>query len=183
MLSPDDVRRVVEDASRLALRGELVVFGSGAFAFWLESAPATRDVDVYCLPAERGDAIEALMGELSWYHERTGAYVEVWSPETFRTSCDWRTRAKILRSEATPELVVTVAHPHDVVVAKLERCDERDKQQIKSVLEELPLSLGELDILLQSSAHERGEVNDPERVSRFRHWAAWLKDLVKDSLC
>ena len=179
MLSPNDVRSVVADASRLAQRGELVIFGSGSLAFWLDSAPPTRDVDIYCIPPERGEAIEALMGELSWYHERHGAYVEVWAPETFRTSSDWRTRAKIVRSDETPELVVLIPHPHDVILAKLERCDERDREQIRAVLEELPLEREALEALLRTSAHERGEIDDHERIARFRHWADWLRDQTK----
>ncbi len=178
MLDPGDVRNIVADAARLARRGEVVVFGSAALAFWLDSAPATRDVDLYCLPPERGDAVEALMGELSRYHEHYGAYVEVWGPETFLASQDWRARAKVLRFEESPDVAVVIAHPHDVMVAKLERCDERDRQHILAILDELPLPKADLETLLSSSAHERGEIDDDHRVASFRHWATWLEGVV-----
>ena len=65
MVDPADVPRVVIDAARLVREGELIVFGSAALAFTLDKAPTSRDVDVYCIPPERGDAVEALMGERS----------------------------------------------------------------------------------------------------------------------
>lgn len=83
MVDPRNVWRVVNDAARLAREGELVVFGSGALAFWLRDPPTSRDVDLWLTPPERGEPVQALMGELSWYHERHGSYVEVWAPETF----------------------------------------------------------------------------------------------------
>lgn len=179
MLGPREIRQVLADAARLARHGELIVFGSASLAFWLENPPRTRDVDIFCLPAERGDAIEAMMGELSAYHERHGAYVEVWTRETFRTCQDWRKRAKELQADEAPELRILVPHPHDVVVAKLERCDERDRDQIKKILREFPLRPAELEDRLASSAHESGEIQDSERIERFRHWADWLRELVR----
>jgi hypothetical protein len=83
MVNPEDVWRIVGDAARLMRQGELVIFGSGALAFWLSAPPASRDVDLWCSPPERADVLSALMGELSWYHDRHGAYVEMWGPETF----------------------------------------------------------------------------------------------------
>jgi hypothetical protein len=95
VVEPADVARVVADAASLVKRGELVVFGSSALAFWLRDAPRSRDVDVWCEPVERGDLVEALMGELSRYHQRHAAYVEVWRPETFAAPLGWRKRARI----------------------------------------------------------------------------------------
>lgn len=66
MVDPDEVPRVVADAARLLQRGELIVFGSSALAFWLTDAPRSREVDVWCEPPERGEVVQALMGELSW---------------------------------------------------------------------------------------------------------------------
>lgn len=70
MVQPADVPQILKDAARLLKEGEIVVFGSAALAFWMPEAPATRDVDLWCTPAERGAMVEALMGELSWYHDR-----------------------------------------------------------------------------------------------------------------
>ena len=40
-----------------------------------------------------GPLAPTLMGELSWYHERHEAYVEVLGPETFAGPRTWRERA------------------------------------------------------------------------------------------
>lgn len=78
MDSPPVAWRVAQDAARLVGEGELVVFGSAALAFWLGDPPQSRDVDVWTTPPEKGEAIEALMGELSWYHEKFSIHAEVW---------------------------------------------------------------------------------------------------------
>lgn len=157
--------RVVSDAARLLKEGELVVFGSAALAYWLGAPPASRDVDVWCVPAERGDILEAVMGELSWYHEKHGTHVEVWGPETFKAPPGWRARAKRITLEAAPGVTVVAAHPHDVLVAKLERMDPKDAEHQRLILEQLPLSAARLDELL---AEFPVGARDAEREARFQ---------------
>lgn len=178
MVDPADVPRVVKDAARLVRSGELVVFGSSALAFWLEGAPSTRDVDVYCTPADAGDAVVALMGELSWYHDRHGAYVEVWAPETFAAPEGWRERARRLPVEEAPGVQVIVPHPHDVLFSKLERFEERDVDHARCILAEHPLSAGRLDELARAMPHRRGEIAEPERSARFEHGLKRLTELA-----
>lgn len=84
MVEPADVPRILFDAARLIREGDIIVFGSAALAFYLPDAPRTRDVDLWCEPAVRGEAVAALMGEGSWYHDRHGAYVEVWGQRPSR---------------------------------------------------------------------------------------------------
>ena len=57
MVDPKDIPRIVVDAVRLVRAGEIVVFGSSALAFWLESPPQTRDVDIWCDPPDQ-DSID-----------------------------------------------------------------------------------------------------------------------------
>lgn len=155
------------DAARLVRKGEMVVFGSAALAFFLHNAPTTRDVDLWCTPSERGETVEALMGELSWYHERHGAYVEVWAPETFRAPAGWRERARAHQLPDFPEVTLLVAHPHDVLFAKLERMDKQDIDHMRRILDEFPMSRERLEALSQTSPHLTGEIADPSRVKRF----------------
>jgi hypothetical protein len=163
---------VVSDAARLLKEGELVVFGSAALAYWLGAPPASRDVDVWCAPAERGDVLEALMGELSWYHEKHGTHVEVWGPETFKAPPGWRSRAKEIKLEAAPGVRVVAAHPHDVLIAKLERMDPKDAQHQRLILEQLPLSRSALDALI--AEFHPGE-RDADREARFQANLAVLR--------
>lgn len=163
--------RVVRDAARLIREGELVVFGSAALAFWLGEAPQSRDVDVWTVPAERGELIEAMMGELSWYHEKFSIHAEVWGPETFKAPPGWRTRAKVFSFDECPTVRVVCAHPHDVVLAKLERLDPKDQEHVRAVLKQLPLTRERLDSLVA----EYVEPRDAEREARFQANLAWLR--------
>jgi hypothetical protein len=76
-----EVAKVLADAARLIGSGEIIVFGSSALAFWMKDPPRSKDVDVWCVPKARGDALVALMGELSWYHENTGCSWRSGHPE------------------------------------------------------------------------------------------------------
>lgn len=169
MVDPADVPRILIDVARLVRQGEVVVFGSAALAFYLQDAPTTRDVDVWCQPAERGDRVQSLMGELSWYHDRHGSYVEVWAPETFRAPSGWRDRAQLHRLPDVPEVTLIVAHPHDVLFAKLERMNEQDVDHMRRILREFPLSLERFETLKEGAPYVAGEITDEQRVMRFRH--------------
>jgi len=164
MVDPAKVERILSDAARLVGDGEIVVFGSAALALWLSDAPATRDVDLWCEPSEKGEVVTALMGELSSYHERHGAFVEVWAPETFAAPQGWRERARIESLPDLPGVRLVVPHPHDVLVSKLERFEEKDREQAERILAELPMTSRELDALLAESPHRRGTIGDAERL-------------------
>ena len=179
MVDPAEVPKLLGDAARLLRRGELVVFGSGALAFWLQDAPRSRDVDLWCEPAERGEVVEALMGELSWYHDRHGAYVEVWGPETFAAPRSWRQRARRLQSDAAPDVTLVLPHPHDVLFAKLERMDESDVDHLRRILAEFPLAPERLEALAQEAPYSAGDVTDPERIARFAAGLERLRKMVE----
>lgn len=138
MVDPDAVRRVVLDAARLVKNGEIVVFGSASLAFWLSNAPRSRDVDLWVNPPERGEIVEALMGELSWYHDRHDAYVEVLGPETFEAPASFRQRARRIELPDVPGVTILVPHPHDVLVAKLARFDPGDQDHASRIVAEYP---------------------------------------------
>lgn len=178
MVAPDDVARVLNDAARLVGRGEIVVFGSAALASWLRDAPHTRDVDLLVDPPERGEVVEALMGELSWYHERHGAYVEVSPPSTFCAPASWRTRARSVRAPDGPDVEIVVAHPHDVLVAKLERFEVSDREHAARILREVPLTDAALTALADETAYRRGGITDPARKAAFETHLAQLRALL-----
>jgi hypothetical protein len=178
MVEPADVERILSDVARLVGEGEVIVFGSAALALRMDRPPSTRDVDLWCVPVEKGEIVTALMGELSWYHERNGVFVEVWGPETFAAPAGWRQRAVERSLAQNPRVRLVVPHPHDVLVSKLERFEERDREHAATILDEYPLRLDELDALIAAAPHRRGQVEDPERRARFEHGAARLRALV-----
>lgn len=178
MVDPGDVRRILLDAARLVRDGEVVVFGSAALAFWLEDAPRTRDVDIWCTPAERGELVEALMGELSWYHDKHDAYVEVWGPETFAAPSGWRQRAREFTDEAVVGVILRVPHPHDVLLAKVERWEEGDQDHARRILTQFPLDAGGLAELAAQSPYRSDDGFDAERSAAFEAHLLALEAMV-----
>lgn len=172
MVTPEQVPRIVLDAASLIREGEIVVFGSAALAYWLPDAPESRDVDLYILPEDRGSVVQALMGEVSWYHERHGTYVEVWAPETFAAPTQWRSRARALEAPETPGVRVLVPHPHDVLMSKLERYEATDRSHIRLIAETFPISMEEVESLAAEMPHRMGLIADPQRSAAFEHHLA-----------
>ncbi len=167
MVDPADIPRILSDAARLVRQGRIVVFGSAALAMRLPGAPATRDVDIWCEPAERGDLVAALMGEVSWYQEKHGAYVEVWGPETFAAPVDWPSRAQTLTNDDAPGVELVVPHPHDILIAKLERWEPQDRAHAALILGALPLTEETLDRRLSAAPYRTGAIVEPHRQQRF----------------
>ncbi len=167
MVTPDQVPRILRDAARLVGDGEIIVFGSGSLSYSLKNAPSSRDLDICVLPPERGGPVEGLMGELSWYHERHGVYVEVWGPETFVVPSDWRARSTTVRMPEGPGVAIVIPHPHDVLVSKLERSEAGDLDHIRRILAEHPLSVARLRELADRSPYRRGAVADARRCAAF----------------
>lgn len=175
MVDPADVSKILSDAARLLGSGRLIVFGSAALALRLPNAPRTRDVDIWCEPPDRSDALSAVMGECSWYHETHNAYVEVWGPETFAAPEDWLRRAVTMTNEDLPAVTLVVPHPHDVLLAKLERWEEKDITHADLILAAAPLSERTYDELLARMPYRTGAVTDAARIQRFEVHAADLR--------
>jgi hypothetical protein len=169
MVEPGQVEPILSDAARLVGEGEIVVFGSAALALWLRDPPASRDVDLLCEPAEKGEILTAMMGELSWYHDRHGVFVEVWAEETFAAPEGWRERARLVRHQDLPRVRLLVPHPHDVLVSKLERLETKDREHVRRILAEYPLGRDAFEALVECAPHRRGRIADEERIRRFEH--------------
>lgn len=119
------------------------------------------------------------MGELSWYHERHAAYVEVWRPETFSGPAEWRRRARSEQVPTVREVVVLVPHPHDLLCSKLERFDENDRDHIRRILLEFPLGIEQLRALAATMPHQTGIITDPDRLARFHHGLARVERMIE----
>ncbi len=175
MVDPEDVEPILSDAARLIGSGEIVVFGSASLAFRLPDAPASRGVDVWCNPSEKNDLVIAMMGEESWYHRRHGAYVEAWAKETFAAPFTWRRRAMERNHLGRSEVRLVVAHPHDILMSKLERGEAQDWDHARRILARIPLDPGELDDVADAMPHRTGDITDPERFARFEANLASLR--------
>ena len=167
MVEPESVGNILLDAARLIKAGEIIVFGSASLALWMEEAPRTKDVDLWCVPPERGELVQALMGELSWYHDKHGVFVEVWGPETFAAPIDWPLRAKRLEEATVLGVTLVVPHPQDVLLAKLERWDDSDRGHAALILRHFPLKPSILQARVAQSPYRTGVITDEGRIASF----------------
>ena len=192
MVRPEQVSTVIAHVAALLGEGEIVLFGSAALSYVLgEFAPLSRDLDIWCTPEEKGEVVEAAMGELSQYADRHDLYVEVWRPETFSAPSDWRDRSHTYSTEeilaAAPalpeawrpaEVRLTIPHPWDILFAKLERWELADQRHARLILQHFPMPLSWAEQLHQKSPYLDGWIQEPERTRRYlAHHAAligWL---------
>ena len=177
MVTPEDVPRILNDAARLVRAGEIVVLGSASLALWLEHAPSSRDVDVWVTPTERGEIVEALMGELSWYHDKHGAYVEVCGPETFEAPTSWRSRAKTLTLPDYEGVAVVIPHPHDILVAKLPRYEVSDRDHARLILRQFPMDAATFERLANEAPGRESTAEESARAA-FEANASQLMKLL-----
>jgi hypothetical protein len=176
VVDPESVVKILHDAARLVKDGEIIVFDSAALSAWLSSAPSTRDVDIVVHPPERGDAVEAVMGELSWYDERFDAHVDVCNAETLAAPESWPERARRERFADIPRVEVTLLHPHDVLFAKIERWEPQDRDHARRILNELPMTLETAERLAGEMPHRTGAIRDERRRFDFEaHYGMFLE--------
>lgn len=76
-------------------------------------------------------------------------------------------------------MTLLLPHPHDVLVSKLERMTEADVEHARRILKEFPLSAERLEALVAASPHLMGRIEDPERVSRFRHGLQRVQRMIE----
>ena len=167
MATETDVPTVVWDAARLLKEGELILFGSGALAFWLDSPPQTHDVDLIVSAGTEADTIEALMGEEGPYHQLRGMFAQVSPAETFTAPDSWPLRARRLKVPGIPGVQVLIPHPHDILLSKLERFEPKDRLHAQEIVEAYPLSEARLHELLADSPYRNPSIPEEDRRQRF----------------
>jgi len=91
--------------------------------------------------AEESEHINALFGEGSQFHRAHGFFIDGVDDTTAKLPADWRHRA-IVRNVEMPDgrLVTAIAPaPEDIVVSKLARLDQKDRDYIKAFHAARPL--------------------------------------------
>lgn len=86
--------------------------------------PLVRSVEIDFLPVpdpgeELADRIDALLGELSQFHETHGVYAEGVGERTATVPPGWQRRLIRYQSDATEGIAALCLEPHDLAVAKL----------------------------------------------------------------
>ncbi|MFO0745041.1 MAG: hypothetical protein U1F43_05100 [Myxococcota bacterium] len=167
MVPAEAVPGVIADAARLVMKGEVLVVGAAALAFAVPGAPPARHVDLIVSPPVAAERVVLMMSEGGWYHKNSRAFVVVSPAETFVAPAAWSTRAQRFETPAAPGVGIVVPHPHDIIMAKVERFDPYDQDHARKVLSTLPLPRAALDALADEMPHRRGAIADPARIQRF----------------
>jgi hypothetical protein len=134
-MEPEQFEHVVAAAAAVTDQDELVVIGSQAILGSVDDPPASMlaslEVDMYPLhdPAS-ADLIDGALGDGSQFHLAFGYYAHGVGPETAKAPRGWQNR--LIRREVPPRVASTrtavawCLEPHDLVLSKCVRGDERD---------------------------------------------------------
>jgi hypothetical protein len=107
----------------------VTVYGSAPLQLTVDRLLMSGDVDVF------SDDDEDLSGLISAAHlDKThgGVYLEPGFELSFRTSPRWRQRAKTVQ---VANATLTIPHPLDILIGKLDRLDAKDLKAFKRVIQ------------------------------------------------
>jgi hypothetical protein len=163
---------VIASAAEVASEEEIVVIGSQAIHGIPGSPPKqamlSMEADVYPLHSpEKAEAIDGSIGDGSYFQQTNGVYAHGVGPETIVGPKGWEERlvrvaiARRVHSRLDP--VALCLEPHDLVLAKCARGEERDWEFAKALCDagiverdEPPRRLPDMDVDIERMAHMRG---------------------------
>ncbi len=105
----------------------ITVFGSAPLQIQVAPMLTSADVDLFCDWEEMND----LVHRHGLGTGQTQFYVQVGSELNFRTSPKWRDRAQSVR---VGNCTLRFPHPIDILIAKLNRLDEKDLRAFETVI-------------------------------------------------
>jgi len=105
----------------------ITVFGSAPIQICVDATLVSADVDVFSdFEGLREIADKAGLGQ-----DKAAFYIQVSSELNFRTSPRWRNRAQSTR---VGNVTFIFPHPIDILIAKLNRLDDKDVRAFRSVI-------------------------------------------------
>jgi len=107
----------------------LTVYGSAPLQLTLDRQFLSADVDVF---SDDDEDLSALVRAAHLDNARDGLYLEPGFELSFRTSPRWRQRAKTIQRG---QVTVTLPHPLDILIGKLDRLEAKDLQAFERVIQ------------------------------------------------
>lgn len=128
---------VLAEAKRLTHHNDYVIMGSlsilGSIAVPPPRMAMSIDVDCYpLLDPGRADEISRAIGQGSDFEKRHGFYADALRPSIAALPEGWESR--LVRLEFPDGIRAHFLEPNDAAVAKLARCEERDKRWVREGL-------------------------------------------------
>lgn len=150
---------VIAAAANATGLDEFVVIGSQAILGSVEEPPPemleSMEVDLYPRQApDRVDEIDGAMGDGSWFEATYGYFAHGVGPLTAKAPAGWEERLVTVKiparvgSDRRP--VAYCLEPHDLVLAKCVRGDERDWDYARAAIRHGVVDRGELLARVQS---------------------------------
>src|SRR5687767_3403389 len=106
---------------------EITVFGSAPLQIMIDSRLNSADVDLFSSAEEMRELVDrAGLGQ-----DQAAFYIQVSSELNFRTSPRWRDRLTVTKIK---NCTIRFPHPIDILIAKLNRLDEKDLEAFRVVI-------------------------------------------------
>lgn len=163
----EDLVETVKAIARLFETDKVFIIGSQSILLSWPDAPiilrTSGEIDAYPenariweithkdldpdFPPEASEEINAFFGEGSDFHRNHGFYIDGVDENTARLPADWNTRAiyKPVDVDGRPVLAVAPC-PEDIIVSKLARLSDKDKEFVEAYHAARPL---DLDLIVQ----------------------------------
>jgi hypothetical protein len=134
-----ELEHAIRAACEVAEHTEVWVFGSQAILGQFPDAPAEprqsaeADVAPKNFP-ERADRIDAMLGELSQFHDTHGFYVHGLTLEAATLPRGWQRRARPVHNANTLGYTALCLEAHDLAASKLKAFREKDRGFVRVLL-------------------------------------------------
>ena len=109
-------------------RFRFVLYGSAPLQLTLDSTLLSADIDLF---SENEEDIGNLIRLHKLDKDHSGFYLEPGYELSFRTSPRWRARAKSFQID---NVTLTIPHPIDILIGKINRLAAKDLQAFRSVI-------------------------------------------------
>jgi hypothetical protein len=157
----EDLERAVRAVAREFKTNKVFIIGSQSILLAWPNAPtlmrSSPEIDMYPENAKTWEAqqedkhpnetseasehINALFGSGSQFHQTFGFYIDGVVEHTAKLPHGWQTRAVVRHIDVDERTVVAVApSPEDVIISKLARLEDKDKEFIEAYHLERPLN-------------------------------------------
>lgn len=135
----ENLEQIIRACAEVAGDQEIVVVGSQAILGSFPQAPAamliSAEADVYPRnDRSQADRIDSALGELTRFHAEFDFYAQLVGPETAKAPDGWEDRLVALSNENTGGATGWCLEPHDLVLSKLVRAENKDREFAKHAL-------------------------------------------------
>jgi hypothetical protein len=178
-MTREQLADVLSWVSRIAKTPDVVVYGSQSIlGSYSEKelppeATGSMEVDITFFDDpdnNKSDLVDAAIGELSDFHNEFGYYPQGVSISTAVLPEGWRERLVIFETPRTKPGRGLCLEPHDCILAKLVRFDEKDQRFAVALVK---AGLIDLDTL----AERVGTLpTHPANIERIRNWIDAIKE-------